>query len=60
MKDRLQGANQDQSGMVLPFDPLNLTFHHLNYYVPLTKVCCRCRSTADLDALGLEHIVGRM
>lgn len=34
----LQGAPQDQSGMVLPFDPLNLTFHHLNYYVPLTKV----------------------
>ena len=24
---------------MLPFDPLNLTFHHLNYYVPLTKVC---------------------
>lgn len=23
---------------VLPFEPLNLTFHHLNYYVPLTKV----------------------
>ena len=23
---------------VLPFDPLNLTFHHLNYYVPLSKV----------------------
>ena len=26
---------------VLPFDPLNLTFHHLNYYVPLSKVRTR-------------------
>ena len=24
--------------MVLPFDPLDLTFHHLNYYVDLPKV----------------------
>lgn len=23
---------------VLPFNPLNLTFHNLNYYVPLNKV----------------------
>ncbi len=25
-------------GMVLPFNPLDLTFHHLNYYVDLPKV----------------------
>ena len=27
-----------QKGMVLPFDPLHLTFHDLNYYVPLPQV----------------------
>ena len=26
------------SGMVLPFDPLALSFHDLNYYVPLPSV----------------------
>lgn len=27
-----------EKGMVLPFDPLHLTFHDLNYYVPLPQV----------------------
>ena len=26
------------SGMVLPFEPLSLTFSHVNYYVPMPKV----------------------
>ena len=25
-------------GMVLPFQPLSLTFHHMDYYVKLPKV----------------------
>ena len=31
-------APAGQKGMVLPFDPLHLTFHDLNYYVPLPQV----------------------
>jgi len=38
---------QAATGMVLPFDPLALSFHDLNYYVPLPLVsgwtmCCAC------------------
>ena len=29
---------KEGKGMVLPFTPLSLTFHHLNYYVDLPKV----------------------
>ena len=29
-----------EKGMVLPFQPLSLTFHHMDYYVKLPKVCC--------------------
>lgn len=36
----LPGAEAGSKGMVLPFTPLNLTFHHLSYYVDLAKVCC--------------------
>jgi hypothetical protein len=28
-----------EKGMVLPFQPLCLTFRHMDYYVPLPKVC---------------------
>ena len=35
-----QVASGDK-GMVLPFDPLHLTFSDLNYYVDLPKVCRR-------------------
>lgn len=34
----LPGAEAGGRGMVLPFTPLNLTFHHLSYYVDLPKV----------------------
>ena len=37
----LPGAEGGGKGMVLPFTPLNLTFHHLNYYVTLPKVNVR-------------------
>lgn len=29
---------KEGKGMVLPFTPLSLTFHHLNYYVDVPKV----------------------
>ena len=32
-------APAGEKGMVLPFDPLYLTFHDLNYYVALPRVC---------------------
>lgn len=35
---QLGTGSQGQKGMVLPFDPLHLTFHDLNYYVDLPKV----------------------
>ncbi len=39
----LPGTEAGGKGMVLPFTPLNLTFHHLSYYVDLPKVqCCPC------------------
>ena len=34
----LPGAQAGSKGMVLPFAPLNLSFHHLSYYVDLPKV----------------------
>lgn len=33
-----RGMNASGKGMVLPFTPLALTFHELNYYVDLPKV----------------------
>lgn len=33
---------EGEKGMVLPFDPLHLTFHNLSYYVDLPKVCHVC------------------
>lgn len=41
-----QGNIADQSGMVLPFTPLTLSFHHVDYFVPLSKV--RAGSAAAL------------
>ena len=41
-------------GMVLPFQPLALTFAHVNYYVPMPKAspprlhCTRCGSVAGM------------
>ena len=34
----LPGAEAGGRGMVLPFTPLNLTFHHLSYCVDLPRV----------------------
>lgn len=43
----------DQSGMVLPFTPLNLSFHHLNYYVPLSK------DVAEAESKKLNNRIGQ-
>ena len=29
---------EGESGMVLPFEPLNMTFHHVDYFVDLPSV----------------------
>ena len=29
---------EGESGMVLPFEPLNMTFHHVDYFVDLPAV----------------------
>ena len=33
-----RGMGRSTKGMVLPFQPLSLTFHHMFYYVPMPKV----------------------
>lgn len=36
-----KGAGRGRArGMVLPFQPLALTFHHVNYYVNMPKASC--------------------
>lgn len=42
-------AGEGDKGMVLPFDPLHLTFHDLNYYVDLPKVITTCHVDFQLD-----------
>ena len=32
------GKGKASSGMVLPFDPMTMTFKDLHYYVPIPKV----------------------
>lgn len=39
--DGVKGATRGRArGMVLPFQPLALTFHHVNYYVNMPKARC--------------------
>lgn len=33
-----EGKGKAQSGMVLPFDPMTMTFRDLHYFVPIPKV----------------------
>lgn len=35
---REEGKGKAASGMVLPFDPMTMTFRDLHYYVPIPKV----------------------
>lgn len=34
----LKKDSQGQKGMILPFEPLSLTFHDVNYYVDMPSV----------------------
>lgn len=34
----LKKGNQGRKGMILPFEPLALTFHNVNYYVDMPSV----------------------
>ena len=31
-----------KKGMILPFQPLTMTFHNVNYFVDMPKVCFPC------------------
>lgn len=42
-------VGEGDKGMVLPFDPLHLTFHDLNYYVDLPKVITSCHVDCKLS-----------
>ena len=44
------------SGMVLPFDPLALSFHDLNYYVPLPPASIRDRKRHILLAQIMNSV----
>ena len=48
----VQVSPADQSGMVLPFTPLNLSFHHLSYYVPLSKEVAEAEGKKDNNRIG--------
>jgi hypothetical protein len=30
---------QPKSGMILPFQPLTIAFHHINYFIDMPAVC---------------------
>lgn len=57
---------EGESGMVLPFEPLNMTFHHVDYFVdlPLVRLCagraqmmytCHSSSSDMYKVLGQAH-----
>lgn len=50
------------SGMVLPFDPLTMTFRDLHYYVPIPKVCTRPSHTPPplFSSAPLAHVNSRL
>jgi hypothetical protein len=33
------GESSKKKGMILPFQPLTMTFHNVNYFVDMPKVC---------------------
>ena len=33
------GEGSKKKGMILPFEPLTMTFHNVNYFVDMPKVC---------------------
>ena len=44
-----KGAGRGRArGMVLPFQPLALTFHHVNYYVNMPKARCHGQLWRDM------------
>lgn len=48
----VKGAGRGRArGMVLPFQPLALTFHHVNYYVDMPKARCHVQLWRDISAV---------
>jgi len=56
------GKGKAASGMVLPFDPMTMTFKDLHYYVPIPKVCvelhCLHASSPDYKLASLTCVYG--
>lgn len=52
-------SGQGEKGMVLPFDPLHLTFHDLNYYVDLPKVTMAAQFMPRIFQLLRRHATWR-
>lgn len=46
--------NEGDTGMVLPFEPLNVTFHHVDYFVDLPSVCCSTLEACIVKPLPLS------
>lgn len=45
---------EGETGMVLPFEPLNMTFHHVDYFVDLPSVSSL---TPQASSLLVQHHV---
>ena len=53
-----KGAGRGRArGMVLPFQPLALTFHHVNFYVDMPKARCQGQLGGD-RAVSSSHVPG--
>lgn len=40
--ERTADRNTSNKGMILPFQPLSMTFHNVNYFVDMPKVDTLC------------------
>ena len=55
----LKGAGRGRArGMVLPFQPLALTFRHVNYYVPMPTVRCHRGGDALTKTVSIFNMLG--
>ena len=50
------GKAGKDSGMVLPFDPMTMTFKDLHYFVPIPKVNMQLSGCCKIELLDLSGI----
>lgn len=53
----LNRQEQAQKGMILPFEPLALTFHNVSYYVDMPAVSCSLNLSIEKPTLRLDQEV---